>query len=179
MCFEVYKRTLPNGKEYIGVTQLGVDARAGKGFSRYKGNSEFYDDIVFFGASNIKTEILYRAVDAEEAVRLETLCIFRYGTIVPYGYNQVIPRKVYVANDNGNNQMILEPLPVKRYAIVMQLHAEKPPAISKKLGVTSQSFRRWKETDDYRQVVEEMLDVLNNTLKIGNSEEYNVFGEKK
>ena len=84
---KIYQHTLPNGKSYIGQTCKDPFKRAGHNFSRYERCPYFYNAVQKYGAENVRTEILYRCETIEEANRLETLCISRFGTLVPNGYN--------------------------------------------------------------------------------------------
>ena len=85
--FIIYIHTL-NCKHYVGQTTMSLKARAGdKNFVGYKYSSRFYEAILKFGAENIKSDILYRCKDPNEANRLEQLCISRFNTLYPDGYN--------------------------------------------------------------------------------------------
>ena len=81
-----YKHTL-NGKSYIGQTCKPLSKRFGKDFSGYKNCVAFYNAVQKYGPDAVQNEVLYVAEDIDEANRLEVLCIARYNTITPNGYN--------------------------------------------------------------------------------------------
>ena len=85
--FKIYKHSLPNGKAYIGQTCKPITHRTGRDFSGYKDSAYFYNAVQKYGAENVTTEILYQCETVAEANRLETLCIARYHTLKPNGYN--------------------------------------------------------------------------------------------
>ena len=64
--------------------------------------------------------------------------------------------------------MINRAIDEKRYALVLQLTGHSTPAIAKLLDTTPPSIHRWRETDDYKIMIDEMVDVLKSTLKIAN-----------
>ena len=84
--FIIYMYTL-GGKAYIGQTSQTLYRRAGNLFIRYKSCPAFHSAVKKYGADAVKTEILYRCETLDEANRLEVLCITRYGTLAPNGYN--------------------------------------------------------------------------------------------
>lgn len=86
MKYKVYMHTL-NGKSYIGQTCKDISIRVGFNFNGYKQSTYFYSAIQKYGSENVKTEILYSGLSLEEANRFESLCIYRYNTLAPNGYN--------------------------------------------------------------------------------------------
>lgn len=84
--YKIYMHTL-NGKSYIGQTCKSLKARIGFNFQGYKECPLFYSAIKKYETKNIKTDILQKCQTIEEANRLESLYIFRYNTLAPFGYN--------------------------------------------------------------------------------------------
>ena len=84
--FIVYMHTLA-GKSYIGQTCQPLHQRTKRDFSGYKDQAYWWNAIQKYGYENIKTEVLYSNLSHAEADRYESLCIDRYNTIRPYGYN--------------------------------------------------------------------------------------------
>ena len=86
----IYMHTVPNGKHYIGQTSGKLKNRIGNDFKGYEGQV-FYNAVLKYGPENIRTRILYEVETLEEANRLESLCIDRYGTISnSLGYNKAL-----------------------------------------------------------------------------------------
>lgn len=85
--YSVYKHTSPNGKIYIGITELTVDKRwrGGKGYER---NIHFYNAIKKYGWKNFKHEVLFTNLTAEEAAEKEIELIrFYHSDDRKKGYN--------------------------------------------------------------------------------------------
>lgn len=85
--YSIYKHTLPNGKVYIGCTSKVPEERWRKGCGYFK-NKPFYQDIFFYGWSNIKHEIIKEKMSRTEAFELEHKLIMEHRSYMKeYGYN--------------------------------------------------------------------------------------------
>ena len=80
--WKVYKITSPNERVYIGCTNLELEDRFNKGLG-YKYNKELWNDILYYGWSNFKTEILLECKEDSMAREFEHSEIKKY----PDGYN--------------------------------------------------------------------------------------------
>lgn len=69
--YYVYKHTCPNKKVYIGITGCTPEFRWQGGYG-YKENGKFFKDILYYGWSNIKHEILAEGLTKEEALNMES-----------------------------------------------------------------------------------------------------------
>lgn len=86
--YYLYRHTCPNNKVYIGITCCSPEVRWQGGYG-YKNNSRFFKDILYYGWSNIKHEILAEDLTKEEALQMENAQILLHNSILPqYGYNQ-------------------------------------------------------------------------------------------
>lgn len=94
-----------NGKIYIGQTGLTLNQRFGPDLANYKSCRNFYRAIEKYGADAFDTEILYVCVDIEEANRLETLCIARWDTLAPNGYNLHTGGKNYTPSEETRQRI--------------------------------------------------------------------------
>ena len=84
----VYKHTCPNNKIYIGITSCTPEVRWQGGYG-YKDNGRFFKDILHYGWSNIKHEILAEGLTKEQALNMESAQIILHNSMLPqYGYNQ-------------------------------------------------------------------------------------------
>lgn len=84
----VYKHTCPNGKVYIGKTCRKPEVRWGYNGERYCTSPHFWNAIQKYGWDNIKHEILFSKLTAEEASKKEIEMIAFYNsTNRLYGYN--------------------------------------------------------------------------------------------
>lgn len=87
----VYKHTNPyNNKVYIGITIHGNNPNARWiGGSGYQFNTEFYNDILYYGWGNIKHEILENNLDRIQAEKREKYYIALFDSTNPEkGYNK-------------------------------------------------------------------------------------------
>lgn len=85
--FAVYKLTLPNGKVYIGQTNLLLTTRWANG-NGYQSNKALTADIESFGWKNVKHEVLERVDTREEAMERERYYILALKSNEPeFGYN--------------------------------------------------------------------------------------------
>lgn len=85
----VYKHTSPKGKVYIGITRAEPSKRWANGFG-YSSNRPMFSDIVYYGWSNFKHEILFSGLTRRKAEEKEIELITKYNSIdCDYGYNQV------------------------------------------------------------------------------------------
>lgn len=85
--YKVYKHTFPNGKTYIGITQLNVENRwrSGKG---YKTQDLMHRAIIKYGWNNIKHEVLFEDLTKEDAEKKEIeLIAFYKSNQKDFGYN--------------------------------------------------------------------------------------------
>ena len=76
-----------NGKQYIGLTSMSLEERAGKEGSRYRNCMEFYNAIQKYGWDNFSHKVLAYDLSHEMACELEKYYIKLYNTQVPNGYN--------------------------------------------------------------------------------------------
>jgi group I intron endonuclease len=87
----VYRHTVPNGKVYIGITCRKPQERWGVTGNRYKNNKHFYNAIQKYGWDNIKHEILYDGLTAEQAENYEKWFIFIHNSSDrEFGYNNTL-----------------------------------------------------------------------------------------
>lgn len=85
--YSIYVHTLPNGKRYVGCTGLKPVKRFGNG-SKYRGNKNFYNDILLFGWNNIQHHVLETVMDKETAIKREEYYTLLWRTNEPeFGYN--------------------------------------------------------------------------------------------
>ncbi len=85
--YSVYIHTFPNGKKYVGVTCLPVNARwcNGKGYDNHKKMNEAIKE---FGWENVKHEIIFSGLTQTEASEKERELIKELKTTdEEYGYN--------------------------------------------------------------------------------------------
>lgn len=80
--WKVYQLTSPKGRVYIGCTKLDADKRWQNG-RNYKSNTELFDDIVLYGWSSFKKEVLVE-FEYEADARYHEHCLIRQ---YPDGYN--------------------------------------------------------------------------------------------
>lgn len=87
--YKIYKHTMPDGKCYIGQTNLDPIYKRwnyGHGYSQQKA---FYNDILQVGWNNIKHEILEEVATKSEATDRERYYILLYRSNEPeFGYNK-------------------------------------------------------------------------------------------
>lgn len=103
--WKVYKRTVPNGKVYIGITKRTLEERMCGG---YQNNRAFALDIIKYGKENIISEILEEHENYDVAVERELYYIQQYRDIC---YNKVgntkrvsctvIPAQSYLHSDTS------------------------------------------------------------------------------
>lgn len=87
----IYKHTAPNGKVYIGITSRKPHVRWGVAGNKYKNNKHFYNAIQKYGWDNIKHEILYDGLTAEQAENYEKWFIFIHDSSNrEFGYNNTL-----------------------------------------------------------------------------------------
>lgn len=84
--YAIYCHTTPDGKKYIGMTNMPIKTRFGNG-NNYP-TPRFRKAIEKFGWGNIKHEILEYGLSEEQASESEIKYISLYNTLNPnYGYN--------------------------------------------------------------------------------------------
>ncbi len=84
----VYKHTTPSNKVYIGITNRDPKIRWANG-KGYRNNDYFWSAICKHGWDNIKHEILYTNLTAEQACNIERYLIKEYdSTNRTKGYNR-------------------------------------------------------------------------------------------
>lgn len=93
--WKVYKLTSPNGRSYIGCTELPLSRRWENG-SNYKHNKELFADIVQYGWASFTKEVLYSFESESEARSHEHTTIQKY----PDGYNIYRGIKGYTPTGN-------------------------------------------------------------------------------
>lgn len=65
--WSVYRHTFPDGKVYIGKTKEAPEERWGTYGRNYQGQRKVFNAILAFGWNNIKHEVLFNNLSAEEA----------------------------------------------------------------------------------------------------------------
>lgn len=86
--YKVYVLTFPDGKKYVGQTELDVTKRCRGGLG-YKDNREMFDAILWYGWMNIKKEVIAEGLSAMQADYVERTTIDRLGTCdFDIGYNR-------------------------------------------------------------------------------------------
>ena len=93
--WKVYKITGPNGRVYIGCTELPLEQRFQKGRGYYH-NQEMRDDIFLYGWVNFTHEVLAEFENEHDAREREHSEIQNY----PDGYNIYRGEKGYVPTGN-------------------------------------------------------------------------------
>ena len=83
--YQIYKRTGPTGKVYIGLTSQSEQSRAKEGRGYYD-NPKMLVDILEYGWDSFTTEIIAEHLTPDEADYLETQKIQEYNA-VEEGYN--------------------------------------------------------------------------------------------
>lgn len=83
----VYRHTAPDGRMYIGIADEPAKIRWAKG-KGYKNNPAFWECICSVGWENITHEIVATGLHGDEARRLESELIEKYGTLTPNGFNR-------------------------------------------------------------------------------------------
>lgn len=81
--WKVYKRIVPNGRVYIGITKRTLEERMGAG---YQNNRSFALDIIKYGKENITSEILEEHENYDVALERELYYIQQYKDIC---YNKI------------------------------------------------------------------------------------------
>lgn len=71
---KVYVLTFPDGKKYVGQTELDVTKRWRGGLG-YKDNREMFDAIVWYGWKNIEKEVVAEGLSAMQADYIERITI--------------------------------------------------------------------------------------------------------
>ena len=84
--YVVYRHIFPNGKSYIGITCAKPYIRRWRGGSSYAKQPKIWNAICKYGWENIKHEILFDNLSAEEANQKEQEMIQYYQSI-ENGYN--------------------------------------------------------------------------------------------
>lgn len=86
--YKVYVLTFPDGKKYVGQTELDVTKRWRGGLG-YKDNREMFDAIVWYGWRNIKKEVVAEGLSAMQADYVERTIIDSLCTCdFDIGYNR-------------------------------------------------------------------------------------------
>lgn len=87
--YKIYKHTMPNGKCYIGQTNLDPIYKRWNYGHGYREQAAFYHDILQVGWNNIKHEILEEVATKREATERERYYILLYRSNEPeFGYNK-------------------------------------------------------------------------------------------
>ena len=86
--YSIYLHTLPNGKKYVGCTGMEPVKRFGSNGGGYRGNKNFYNDILLFGWNNIQHQVLETIKDKKIAIKREEYYTLLWRTNEPeFGYN--------------------------------------------------------------------------------------------
>lgn len=87
--YKIYKHTMPDGKCYIGQTNLDPIYKRWNYGHGYRLNKPFYNDIIQVGWNNIQHEILEEVATKAEAADRERYYILLYRSNEPeFGYNK-------------------------------------------------------------------------------------------
>ena len=101
----VYMHTTPSGKVYVGITANDISRRWQNG-SGYRGNEHFYNAILKYGWDNIKHEILFTDLSADEASKIEMELIEQYDSMNPSkGYNRSIGGEINIPSEETKNKI--------------------------------------------------------------------------
>jgi hypothetical protein len=95
MSWKIYKLTSPNGRSYVGCTELELSKRWINGWG-YHHNKELYDDILMYGWLSFNKEVIATYDDETEARKREHAEIQNY----PDGYNIYRGQKGYIPTGN-------------------------------------------------------------------------------
>ena len=88
--YAIYKLTLPDGKVYIGQTNLRVKQRWARGRNYKNSNPRMYEAIMASGWDNVLHEVIERVDTREEALARERYYILQYKSNEPeYGFNTI------------------------------------------------------------------------------------------
>lgn len=83
----VYIHILPDGKTYVGITNMEPEKRWCNGRG-YKKNKAFFSSIIYYGWANIKHIILYSNLSEEEASQKEADLIKKFHSDeIEFGFN--------------------------------------------------------------------------------------------
>ena len=80
--YTVYVHISPGGKRYYGSTQQDVDKRWKNGYG-YKGNEEFWEDIMRYGWNNIEHIVVAKGLTKDEAHWLEMILTLKWSITNP------------------------------------------------------------------------------------------------
>ena len=94
--YSIYVHTLPNGKKYVGCTGREPIERFGSNGGGYRGNKNFYNDILLFGWNNINHQVLETVKDKKIAIEREKYYTILFRSNEPdFGYNIYIGNKIF------------------------------------------------------------------------------------
>lgn len=95
----VYKITSPNGRSYIGCTNLTLEDRFNKGRG-YHHNAELFDDILKYGWDSFQKSVVFESENEFDARKCEHEEIRKY----PDGYNIYRGIKGYAPTGNPRTE---------------------------------------------------------------------------
>jgi group I intron endonuclease len=78
---------LINGKQYVGMTSMGLEERAGTNGTRYRNCPQFWEAINQYGWSNFASKVLAYDLTHSQACEMEHYYIEHLNSSVPNGYN--------------------------------------------------------------------------------------------
>ena len=137
----VYLRTnTVNGKQYVGLTSMSIEDRAGVNGSRYKNCPYLYNAILKYGWDNFESTILAADLTHEKACELEKYYVELYGTVAPNGYN------LTVGGDSGS------------------LHTEETKKVLSQKLKGNKSRTGYKNSERHRHRMSEVMKGNTNTL---------------
>lgn len=86
--FCVYLHTVPDGRQYVGITESKNPNERWANGKGYKDNPEFWECIQAVGWNNVKHEILEMGLSMRQVRRREAELIKELNTISPNGFNR-------------------------------------------------------------------------------------------
>lgn len=119
----IYKRTTPDGKVYIGCTSESLSKRSGSNGIRYNNQPTFYNAILKFDWSAVKSEVLKTTTDYYIAKAPKSKYIAEYKSTDPNsGYN-VNAKSGYSMTEERKEQLRESVITAERYGAAV--HSEE------------------------------------------------------
>lgn len=157
--WSIYRHTFPDGKVYIGKTKESPEERWGLYGRNYQNQRKVFNAILAFGWNNIKHEVLYSNLTAEEASAKEQELIMASDSVGATGNYNVQYAKTESSSKkrvNGDDDVIcteslrkngrcLAGLPDAYYDRALLKHGITPFGIT--LDEEKVTFEIWRSTD--------------------------------